>query len=118
MINLGAVAIGVIAGLGIGAIGAIPILALGFDLEAAGTQSVLILLGLVGQFVAGYVAARVSVLEPELHGGLAGLGLFALIAAIALATSEQPSVITLIVGGVTALVLATLGGLLAHSRDA
>jgi hypothetical protein len=114
MSNPGAIAVGVLAGLGTGIVGAIPIIALA-GTASVGAQTVLILLGLAAQFVAGYVAARIARLDMETHGGLAGIGLFFLVGAIALSTSQPPGIPALLVGSVTALLMGTLGGFLARS---
>jgi hypothetical protein len=114
--NLGAVAIGALAGLGIGVVGAIPVLAVGADPGSIRGQSILIMLGLVAQFLAGLVAARIAGREPELHGGLGGLASFAIIGVISL-TAAEPGVAALAVGGLTALVMGTLGGFLVRARQ-
>jgi len=116
--NLGAVAIGALAGLGLGIIGAIPLLAGGLDAGSVGGQSALILVGLVAQFVAGYLAARVAGRDLEVHGGLGALTLFGITGAVALGANQDPGAGTLVVGALTALVAGTLGGFLARARDA
>lgn len=115
MPNPGAIAVGVLAGLGTGIIGAIPIIAVTGS-GSVGAQTVLILLGLAAQFVAGYVAARIARFDMEAHGGLAGIGLFALVAVIALSTSQPPGIPAVLVGAIIALLMGTLGGFLARSR--
>ena len=116
MPNLGAVAIGAIAGIGFGIIGALPFLAAGVDTSSPGGQSVLILIGIGAQFLGGFIAARVAARDDETHGGLAGLTLFGVVGIIALAAGEDPGVVTLGVGAVMALVMGSLGGLLSRSR--
>jgi len=113
--NPGAILVGAILGLGLGAVGAIPLLTIGWNTATATGQIALILVGLAAQFVAGYTAARLGRHDHELQGGLAALLLFSVIAAIALAAASNPSLATLTVGATIALVMGTLGGLLARS---
>lgn len=117
-LNPGALAIGVVTGIGSGFVLALPILAVGWDASSVGGQAVLIIIGLGAQFLAGYVAARLVGRDHELHGGIAALALFGVVAAVALAAAREPSIATLAVGAVTALVMGTIGGVLAHSRVA
>ncbi len=116
MPSVGAILMGAILGLGLGIVGAIPFLTIGWDTSTVAGQISLILVGVVAQFAAGYAAARVGERDHELHGGLAALLLFAVVAAISLAAARDPSVVTLAAGGMIALMMGTLGGLLAHSR--
>lgn len=116
MPNLGAIAIGATAGLGLGVVAAVPLLAGGLDSGSVGGQSVLILLGIAAQFVAGLLAGKVAGRDEELHGGLGALSLFALVASISLAASEHPGLATLVLAGIVALVIGTLGGLLARAQ--
>ncbi len=116
MPSVGAVLMGAILGLGLGVIGAIPFLTVGWDTSTAAGQVALILVGVVAQFAAGYAAARIGERNHELHGGLAALLLFAVVGAISLAAARDPSIATLAAGGIIALMMGTLGGLLAHSR--
>lgn len=116
MPSVGAILIGAILGLGLGIVGAIPFLTVGWDTSTPGGQIVLILVGVVAQFAAGYAAARIGQRDHELHGGLAALLLFSVVAAISLAAARDPSLVTLAAGGLIALMMGTLGGVLAHNR--
>lgn len=116
MPSVGAILMGAILGLGLGILGAIPFLTVGWDASTAGGQIALILVGVVAQFAAGYTAARIGERDHELHGGLAALLLFAVVAVISLAAARDPSLVTLAAGGIIALMMGTLGGLLAHNR--
>ena len=64
------------------------------------------------------MAARVAGRAEGLHGGLAALLLYAVVAVIALAAGEEPSLFTLATGAVVALVLGTSAGILAQARRA
>lgn len=116
MPNPGAIVVGAIFGLGIGVVGAIPFLAVGWDASTLSGQTALILVGLVAQFVAGYAAARIASADHGLHGGLAALTLYAAVAIISLAAAQEPSTATLLAGAVIALTMGTVAGVLARAR--
>lgn len=116
MPNPGAIAVGAIFGLGIGVVAAIPFLAVGWNTTTLHGQTVLILVGLAAQFVAGYVSARVASADHGLHGGLAALTLYAAVAVISLAAAQDPPLPTLVAGAVIALTMGTAAGVLARAR--
>ena len=73
------------------------------------------ILGLVG---AGYVAGRLAGRDRELHGGYAGLLLFAVATGITLAANpDSVSVIVIAFTGFLALVLGSVGGALARMTE-
>lgn len=78
----------------------------------------LIFLQFLGLVLAGFVAGRLARRDRALHGGYAGLSLFAVATALTLATSPG-SASPFVIGftGVLALVLGTAGGVLAGVRD-
>lgn len=113
--NWGAVVVGGLLGLGAGAVVALPVLALA-DPDTLGGQAVLILVGFGAQLAAGYVAGRFADRGPGVHGGLAGLGLFVVVAALSIAAGSDPAPFTLAAGGAVALLLGSTGGILAEAR--
>jgi hypothetical protein len=116
-LNLGAVVVGGMTGLGGGVILALPLFAVGIaDANTFGGQAALILVGFVGQVGAGFVATRFAGRDPGLHGGLAGLILFLAVAALSIAAGSDPPIPTLAFGGVVALLLGSAGGVLAEAR--
>lgn len=109
--------IGALAGLAAGVIGAVPLLAFGLaDTDEFGGQAVLILVGFVAQFMAGYTAARVAGYQEALHGSLGALGLFAVVAGFSIVTGNEPGVGTLLFSAIVASVLGTAAGVLATMR--
>lgn len=118
-VTWGAVVVGGVAGLAAGVLLAIPPLALGLaDADEFSGQAVLILLGFVGQLLAGFVAGRFAGYGEARHGGLAALGLYAVTAGLSIAAGQDPAIATLVFSAVVALVLGTAGGALAkETRD-
>ncbi len=115
--NWGAVVVGGMSGLGAGVVLALPLFAVGIaDPDTFGGQAALILVGFIAQLGAGYVAGRFAGRTTGLHGGLAGLSLFLVVAALAIASGADPAVATLAVGGAVALLLGSTGGVLAEAR--
>ena len=109
--NPGAVALGALLGLGVGIIGAIPLLALGVaDTATAGGQMVLIAVGLGAQFLAGWGAAHIAGFGHGLHGGLAALAMHAVVSFIALASTPDLSLLAVGSGSVIALAIGTAAG--------
>ncbi len=79
----------------------------------------LIFLQFLGLVIAGYVAGRFAGRDHALHGGYAGIVLFAVATAITLAADPgSASLLVITFSGVLALVLGTAGGVLAGIRDA
>ena len=116
-IRWGAILIGAIAGLGAAAVPAGLLLALGVaDTGTLGGQAVLVTLGFVAQFVAGYLAARLATTARPVNGGLAAIALYAVVAMISMTAGGDPEPATLAFGSAVALLLGTLAGVLAESR--
>ncbi len=76
----------------------------------------LLLVVYVSQLVAGVVAGRFAMKDGALHGGLAGLGLFGVAAALAVAGGTDPAITTILFSLVIASVIGSAGGLLADWR--
>jgi hypothetical protein len=115
-VNVGAIALGGVAGLSAGLVVAVPLLITGVaDTGTFAGQAVLILLGFGAQLLAGFVAAAIAGRNHPVNGGLAALALFAVVSAISIATGSDPGGGTLAFSGVVALVLGTAGGVLAHA---
>jgi len=83
---------------------------------ADGNAVVLIFLQFLSLVVAGYVAGRFTSPNPLLNGGMAGLLLFLIIAAISLAAGARLNPLELGLLGIVAAVLGSTGGALAASR--
>lgn len=116
-LNWGAVAVGALSGMGAGAIGAVPLVALGLaETGTSSGQAVLILVGFAAQFVAGYVAGRLSGRAAPANGGVAALGQYLVMAIVAITAGADPSVATLAFSAVVALVLGSAGAVLAASH--
>ncbi len=114
--NWGAIAVAVVAGLGGGVVVAAPLLMSGVaDASTFRGQAILVLIGFSAQVGAGVVAARVALEHAAAHGGLAGLGLFAVVSIISIALGRDPGVGTLAFGVVVAAVLGTAGGVLVEA---
>jgi hypothetical protein len=76
----------------------------------------LIFLQFLSLVVAGYVAGRFTSPNPILNGGMAGLALFLVIAAISIAASARLNPFELTFLGLVAAVLGSSGGALADWR--
>ena len=81
-----------------------------------GNAVVLIFLQFLSLVVAGYVAGRFTSPNPLLNGGMAGLALFLVIAAISIAASARLNPFELAFLGFVAAVLGSTGGALAEWR--
>lgn len=77
----------------------------------------LILVGFASQFLAGWVAARLAATTRPTHGGLAALLAYTIVAVIALASPDEPSLFALASGAVIALVMGTAAGVLVEARS-
>ena len=116
-VRWGAILLGAIAGIGGTAIPVGVLLALGVaDTETPAGQIVLVALGFAGQFLAGYVAARVAGAGRLLSGGLSALVLYAVVGTISIADGDDPGPATLAFGAAVALLLGTAAGVLAQNR--
>lgn len=117
-IHWGAVLLGTVAGVGGVAIPVGILLLLGVaDTTTFGGQIVLILLGFVGQFLAGHVAARIAPRSRALNGGLAAIALYFVVAVISIAAGEDPGIVALTFGAMVALVMGTAAGVLVEARS-
>lgn len=114
-LNWGAIAVGGIAGIGAAVILAIPVLVVA-GTDGFGAQALLILVGFVGQIIAGYVGGRFAGVDHPAHGGLAALLSYLVTAGIAIATGQEPAIVTLVFSAIVALVLGSAGGVLAAAR--
>jgi hypothetical protein len=115
-LNWGAISVGGIAGIGSAVIFAIPVLLVA-GTDGLGSQALLILAGFLGQIVAGFVGGILAGRDWALHGGMAALLTYLVTAGIAVATGQEPSIATLLLSGVVALVLGSAGGVLAQTRS-
>jgi hypothetical protein len=115
-LNWGAIAVGGIAGIGAAVILAIPVIVVA-GTDDFGAQALLILVGFIGQMVAGYVGGRFAGIDQPAHGGLAALLAYLVTAGIAIATGQEPAIATLAFSGVVALILGSAGGVLASARS-
>lgn len=98
-------------------IAAIPLLAIGLaDTTTVGGQSILIAVGFGAQFLAGWLSARLAGFAHGTNGGLGALLSYGIVAAIALASPDEPSLFAIGSGAVIALVLGTAAGVLAAAR--
>ena len=114
--NWGAIVIGGLTGLVLGAVLAAILIAVGIgDTSTFGGQSALLLVTFLTQVVAGFVAARFAGFDhgPAQHGGMAAIALYGVVAAIAVAAGTEPSIGSLVFGAIVAVVLGTAGGVLA-----
>lgn len=117
-IHWGAVLLGTVAGVGGVAIPVGILLLLGVaDTTTFGGQIVLILLGFVGQFLAGHVAARIAPRSRALNGGLAAIALYFVVAVISIAAGEDPGIVALAFGAMVALVMGTAAAVLVEARS-
>jgi hypothetical protein len=107
--------VGAVSGLLAGVILALPVVAV-TGAGGLGGQAVLILAGFVAQGIAGYVAGRFAAADEILHGGLAALSIYLVAAAVSIASGSDPAAITLLAGGLIALVLGSAAGVLAAGR--
>lgn len=116
----GPILLGALIGIGGGVVFSVPLLALGIaDTTTVGGQMVLITIGFGAQFGAGAAAAILAGgSSGGLDGGLAALVSFGAVAAISLASADEPSLFALGSGAVIALVLGTAAGVLVESRSA
>lgn len=81
-----------------------------------GNPIVLIFLQFLSLVIAGYVAGRFTSPNPLLNGGMAGLVLFLIVAAISIAASARLNPFELAFLGLVAAVLGSTGGALAEWR--
>ena len=114
-VNWGAIALGAMAGLGSGLV---LFLVLSVPGAVGPDQSAipLILLQFLSLVLAGFITGVFVSEGAVLHGGLAGLMLFLVVAAISIAIASGPNIVELALLGVVAAVLGSSGGALAESR--
>ena len=114
--NWGAISVGALAGL---ATAMLAFLVLGIIgvVESPADLVPLLFLQFLGLVVAGYIAGRLAGRDRVRHGGYAGLALFAVSSALALATDPgSGNVFVIAFTGVLAVVLGSAGGALARAR--
>lgn len=113
-INWGAVALGAMGGLGL-ALVAFLILGVTGVADATSGAAVLIFLQYTAQLVAGYVGGRLAGASRVVHGGLSGLLMAVIGAAIGLGFSGSDSNLGLVVLALAiALIMGSAGGALAQ----
>ena len=118
-VRWGSVLIGVLAGLGITAVAALGLFLIGARPEISEGGAAFVFVQFLGQVAAGYVAGRFASPAEAFHGSQAGLFLYAVTAALTLATGGDPGVATILFSAIVAMVLGSAGGVLAayqHSR--
>ena len=119
-LNWGGLLAGVVAGLGAAAAISVVLFAFGVRVgESAGGDAFFAAIQLAALVAAGYVGGRFSPGTASMqasHGALAGLLLFAVSAAIALAAGSDLSLLAALGGGTVALVLGSVGGTLSARR--
>ena len=107
----GALAIGVVAGLGVTAVAAIILFVFGVRPSSDARGIPFIFIQFLGQLAAGYVAGTFA--KPEVyHGSQAALLLFVVTTVLTLATGGEPSIFALFFSGFVALVIGAAGGVL------
>lgn len=77
---------------------------------------ILVILEFAALVVAGYIAGRFAPSGAAAHGGLAGLAVFFVAAAISVASSPGTNVLELLVLALVAAVLGSAGGAIAERR--
>jgi hypothetical protein len=83
--------------------------------DGSGRQIVLVLLSFVIELAAGFVAGRFSLDSEALNGSQSALLLYLVASIIAL--TNGANLVVLIIGAALALVIGTLGGVLAIAAD-
>ena len=94
-------------------LGSIPAIFIQTVLSGTSESALLVLLQFVVQFGVGIAAGRMARhRSPNLHGGVAALAFFFLIAAFSLAAGNDANPLALALGGAIALLIGTAGGVL------
>ena len=109
----GPILIGAASGFVLGSVGGV--LLVGLLPEGVGLDVVLVLLSFVIEFGAGFLAGRLSIDSRSLNGSFAAVLLYALASVIALTSGAN--LLVLIVGAALALMIGTMGGLLAEAAE-
>ena len=112
-VHWGPVLAGVVAGFAIGSI--LGLIISGFVPDGSGRQVMLVLLSFLIEFGAGFVAGRFSPDSEALNGSQSALLLYLVASVIAL--TNGANLIVLVIGAALALVIGTLGGILAMAVD-
>ena len=101
-------------------VGSVPAIVIQAGLSGTAESALLVLLQFVVQFGVGIAAGRLAKHRaPNLHGGVAALVFFFLIAAFSLAAGNDANPLALALGGAIALLIGTAGGVLGGmERDA
>ncbi len=105
--------VGAAAGLGLTAALAILLFAAGARTASTGGAATFVFAQFAGQFGAGYVGGRFGRPLEAHHGAQAALVLFAITTALSVATGGGAGPLTLLLGGLVALVIGAAGGVLA-----
>ncbi len=105
--------VGAAAGLGLTAALAVVLFASGLRTGTSGGAAMFVFAQFAGQFGAGYVGGRFGRPLEAHHGAQAALLLFAVTTALSVATGGVAGPLTLLLGGMVALVIGGAGGVLA-----
>ena len=112
----GAVALGALAGLA-AAMAAFLLFGLAGVVQSRGDTVALLFLQFLGLVIGGYIAGRLAPNHEVLNGGLAGLAMFLVTTAIALAADPgSANPIVVLFTGLIAATLGSSGGALASAR--
>jgi len=115
-IGWGAIVLGVMAGLGMGLVAFLLLAVTGLTDFRTGAAA-LIFLQYTSQLAAGYLAGRLATNARALHGGLAGMIVAAIGAAMGLSSSGNGSNLALVVLVlIIATITGTAGGVLAENH--
>lgn len=109
----GPILAGVVSGFVIGSV--LGLVIAGFLPDGSGQQIVLVLLSFVIELGAGFVAGRFSPDSEALNGSQSALLLYLLASVIAL--TNGANLLVLIIGAALALIIGTLGGVLAMAAE-
>jgi hypothetical protein len=109
----GSILAGVISGFALGSV--LGLVASGLLPDGSGQQVVLVLLSFLIELGAGFVAGRFSPDSQALNGSQSALLLYLVASVIAL--TRGANLIFLIVGAALALIIGTMGGVLAMAAD-
>lgn len=106
---------GILFGAGAGAASSLLLFAVAFGLGS--NIVVLVVILMVGFFVAGYVSGHYALVEPRMSGGFAALAmLFAVVILIISASGDGVNLIGLVVLGTGAAFLGPAGGAVGYNR--
>ncbi len=114
--NWGAVALGAMTGLFVGIVAFVVLGVVGVT-GPTSNPIPLILVQFGALVVGGFVAGRFGHRAPMAHGGLAGIAMFLVIGIVSIAATAGPTTIELIILGLIAAILGSVGGGIARLLD-